>query len=328
MIQFTRMKFAELKRTLAEGKYSPIYLFTGDDEFLKTRATEMLCAGIPYPEFNVVAAERPSSVELADLLGVFPVMSDRRAVKVNVLDEATALSAYLQSPDPSCTLIIRSLGGTSGRGGKKRDDGLALLTEKAEVVDCSPMEEKYIFSWIAAEARKYGVTVEAEAARLLCVYCRNYMSAVSVEFVKLASYRWGGTVTAEDVKKLVSPSEDYAVWQLSNAVASGNASQAYRILRSLDEGATAPEVLFSLLYKHFRKLFYSLITTDAELLSKEFDIKEKAMYAVKREASRFGANRLKKILLTLSELDDELKSGALERDAAPQVLISAVINAD
>lgn len=152
------------------------------------------------------------------------------------------------------------------------------------------------------------------------------MSAVSAEFAKLASYRWGGRITAEDVRSLVSPSEEYAVWQLSNAVAAGNASEAYRILRSFDDGAIAPEVLFSLLYKHFRKLFYSLITKDADLLAREFDIKEKAMFAVKREATRFGANRLKKILLTLGSLDEELKNGSIDREAAPQVLVSAVIN--
>lgn len=326
MLQFTRMKFAELKKTLESGKYAPVYLLTGDDEFLKTRAVDMLCAGISYPEFNVAVADSPSSGELCDLLSAYPVMSDRRAVKVNSLAEAKELTTYLENPNPFCTLIVRSLGGASARGGKKRDDGLALLTEKAEIVDCSPMEEKYIFAWIATEARKYEASVEEEGARLLCAYCRNYMSAITVEFAKLASYKWGGTVTADDVRKLVPPDEDYAVWQFSNAVAAGNAGEAYRIMRSFDETASAPEVLFSLLYKHFRKLFYSLVTKDAGLLSKEFDIKEKAMYAVRREASRFGANRLKKILLTLSELDDELKSGALDRSAAPQVIVSSVIN--
>ncbi len=319
------MKFAELKKSLASGQYSPIYLLTGDDEFLKTRAVDMLCAGIPYPEFNVINVDCPSSGELADILCAFPVMSDRRAVKVNTLNEAKELSKYLEHPDPSCTLIVRSIANAGARS-KKRDDGLSLLAEKAECVDCSPMEERYIFSWLASEARKYDVSVEEEAARLLCTYCRNYMSAVSAEFAKLASYRWGGRITAEDVRSLVSPSEEYAVWQLSNAVAAGNASEAYRILRSFDDGAIAPEVLFSLLYKHFRKLFYSLITKDADLLAREFDIKEKAMFAVKREATRFGANRLKKILLTLGSLDEELKNGSIDREAAPQVLVSAVIN--
>ncbi len=317
------MKFAELKRSLASGHHAPIYVLTGDDEFLKARAAEMLCAGIPYPEFNVTDLDSPSSGELADVLRAFPVMSDRRAVRVNVLNEAKELAYYAEHPDPSCTLVIRSVGG-SGRTGRR--DDIAAFTEKAETVDCSPMEEKYIFSWIASEARRYEVSVEQEAARLLCAYCRNYMSAITVEFAKLASYKWGRVVTADDVRELVTPDEEYAVWRLSGAVAAGNAEEAYRILRSFGEGAPAPEVLFSLLYKHFRKLFYSLVTPDTDVLNKEFDIKEKALFAVKREASRFGANRLKRILLTLGGLDEELKNGVIDREAAPQVLISAVIN--
>ena len=124
------MKFAELKKSLASGQYSPIYLLTGDDEFLKTRAVDMLCAGIPYPEFNVINVDCPSSGELADILCAFPVMSDRRAVKVNTLNEAKELSKYLEHPDPSCTLIVRSIANAGARS-KKRDDGLNLLSEKA-----------------------------------------------------------------------------------------------------------------------------------------------------------------------------------------------------
>lgn len=314
------MKFTELKASLV-GAPSFGYYITGDDEYVRRRAVRLLTESLPFPEFNLTELDSPSSGEVSDALAVMPVMADRRYVVVGTLSEAEDLAGYAESPSPTSVLIVLSRA-TSKRGDKKDARLTAFLSSLTEV-DCSPVEKRFIFGWMAAEAAKYDSSVTTDAAELLWQYCRGYMTYIRPELDKLCSYRSGGTVTEEDVRQLVTPTEEYAVWQLASAAASGDTQKAYAVLRSLDSSSTAPEMLFTLLYRHFRRMFYTLVTPDESVLSRELGVNAKSIFAVRREAQRFGAVRLKNILLRLSAADGEIKSGALPRDAAAQVLIAA-----
>lgn len=315
------MKFTELKSSLASGVSGYGYYITGDDEYVRSRAVDIITEGVSFPEFNVVVMDQPSSGEVADALNALPVMSGRRYVVVRMLSEAEELSAYAGDPNPTSTLIV--CGRSKGKRGDKKDARLTSFLSGLTEVDCSPVDKAFVFKWMAAEGRKYGAVIEAAAAELLWQYCRGYMTTISVETDKLCSYRSGETVTAEDVRALVTPSAEYAVWQLSAAAASGDTKKAYEILRASEKSLSEPEMLLSLLYKHYRKLFYTLVTPDESMLVKILEMSEKSIYAVKREASRIGATRLKDILLELSAIDRDLKSGNLSHDAAVQVMIAA-----
>lgn len=315
------MKFTDLKSSLTSGSSGFGYYITGDDEYVRSRAVDIITEGVNFPEFNVVVMDQPSSGEVTDALNALPVMNDRRYVIVRMLTEAEELVAYADDPNPASTLIV--CGRSKGKRGDKKDARLTSFLSGLTEVDCSPVDKSVIFKWIAAEGKKYGAGIEAEAAELLWQYCRGYMTTISVETDKLCSYRSGGTVTAEDVRALVTPSAEYAVWQLSSAAASGDTKKAYEILRESEKSLSEPEMLLSLLYKHFRKLFYTLVTPDESMLVRILEMSEKSIYAVKREAARIGATRLKDILLELSATDRDLKSGDLSRDAAVQVIIAA-----
>lgn len=314
------MKFTELKSSLSSAPPAFGYYLTGDDEYVRSRAVSMITGGAAFPEFNVTELETPSSGEVLDELNVLPVMSDRRYVVVRTLAEAEELAVYPDAPSPSSTLVV------CGRQKGKRDKNDARLTAFLSAlteVDCSPVDKQFVFGWMASEGKKYGAAITADAAELLWQYCRGYMTSISVETDKLCSYRSGGTVTADDVRALVTPSVEYAVWQLASAASSGDTAGAYAVLRSLDSSSAAPELLFSLIYKHFRKLFYTLVTPDETALARGLEMSAKSIYAVRREASHFGASRLKDVLLELARIDRDMKSGALSREAAAEVMISA-----
>lgn len=315
------MRFTELKSSLSSDPPSFGYYLTGDDEYVRSRAVDIITGGAAFPEFNVTTLDEPSSGAVLDELNAMPVMSDRRYVVVRVLSEAEELSGYDSSPSPTSVLVV--CGRAKGKRGDKKDARLTAFLSSLTEVDCSPVDKTFVFRWMAAEGKKYGAAVTAEAAELLWQYCRGYMTSISVETDKLCSYRSGGTVTADDVRALVTPASEYAVWQLASAAASGDTEKAFAVLRSMDASARSPEMLFSLLYRHFRRMFYALVTPDESTLARELDMNARSVFAVKREASRFGAVKLKEILLRLSRIDGDIKSGALSRDAAAEVLISA-----
>ncbi|MBQ7227062.1 MAG: DNA polymerase III subunit delta [Clostridia bacterium] len=321
------MKFAELKKRVLGGEIKPFYQLTGDDEYLKSSARKILAGRIFMPELNVVSLENPTSSQLRDALSAMPMMSDRRLVIVDNISEVSAV----QDLEWGSTILLlthqatkKKTKPTKASKSQTNEDAVGAFLVRAEEVDCSPMDESIIFNWLAVEAKKNEVTIDVESARLLCEYCRNYMSRISTEFAKLASYRMGGVITVEDVKKLVTPDTEYAVWQLSGAIASGNGKKAMEIYGGMNEDAKKPEVLLANLQSHFRKLFYSL-TEAEEKLTKNL-MRSNALFAVKREAKRFGASRLAGILRSLGQTDEDVKSSVLPREVASETMISRILS--
>ena len=321
------MKFAELKKKVAAGELATFYRLTGEDEYLKNSAVGILKNLVTLPELNAVTLEAPTSQALRDALTSVPMMSEKRLVVADKLTEVDALAAYASAPSHSSILVLTGQP-EAKRGGKKeskREEAVREFLTAAVEIDCSPLDERTIFAWMSARTRKYNVEVERAAASLLIEYCRSDMSRISGEFDKLASYRMGGTVIEEDVRSLVKPELEFAVWQLSKAVAAGNAAGALEIFGSFDEDSKKPEVLFGAIYSHFRKLFYSLTEDDAALKS-GLGMKENTLYAVRREAGKFGAERLKRLLLSLSQLDEDMKNGTVPREIASEMLVLKTVS--
>ena len=88
------MKFTDLKSSLTSGSSGFGYYITGDDEYVRSRAVDIITEGVNFPEFNVVVMDQPSSGEVTDALNALPVMNDRRYVIVRMLTEAEELVAY------------------------------------------------------------------------------------------------------------------------------------------------------------------------------------------------------------------------------------------
>lgn len=320
------MKFSELKKRINAGDVRPLYLLTGSDEYLRSNAVRLLKRLVTLPELNAVTLESPSATALRDALNAVPMMSERRLVVVDRLTDVSLVSSFRESETSTVLAVTAQPEIKRGKKAGRWEEEIARFLSRAEIIDCSPLDTPTVFGWMAAEAKKYDVTVESDAARLLAEYCGNDMSRISGEFGKLASYRAGGTMTADDVRLLVEPEPDYAVWQLSNAVAAGDARRALDVYDSFGEDLRKPETLFGTLSSHFRKMYYCLTETDDEAVKKGLGIRDNAIYAVRREAKRFGEDRLKRIMLLLAELDEDMKSGALPREIASETIVVRTIN--
>ena len=56
-------------------------------------------------------------------------------------------------------------------------------------------------------------------------------------------------------------------------------------------------------------------------MKKLLGVRDNALYAIKREAAKFGEAALARILLSLAETDEDIKNGTLLRETASEVLI-------
>lgn len=333
------MEFSVLKKSLNDGNVKPMYVLTGDDEYLKNAAVNLVKGKISMPEFNFISLESPTSEEVKDALEAMPIMSDFRLVKVDKLSEAKALADYMDNPNPSSVLIIThadiedkkekskpKAAGAKASAKKSDKNILKDFLSSGEIVSCKPLNNHIIEVWLNAEAEKYGIKIERSASNLLIEYCRNYMMRISSEFQKLAAFCTDGTIRADDVRELVKPDVEYAVWEFSNAIAHGDMNAAVKVYNSFESSYQSPEMLFGLVYSHFRKMYYSLVCNDEEELLKSLKMTEKAVFMNRKEAQKFGKVKLRRLLKTLADMDAGFKSSSIVRDITAELIISRVID--
>jgi DNA polymerase III delta subunit len=119
--------------------------------------------------------------------------------------------------------------------------------------------------WLVVRARELEIELEPQAARLLAervgghireadVDRRRRTELANMELEKLALYRPGGTIGADDVDALVSETIPGSTWALLDAVgARAGADASILAERLLDDGAPVP-VLISQLHRRLRDL--------------------------------------------------------------------------
>lgn len=309
------MLFGELKRHIRAGKLQPAYLVTGEDAFLRSSAISQLCAlATPLPEFNVSELSSPESTqEIIEACESLPVTAPYRVVIVRQCKlDLSPLGGYLADPCPTTVLVLCA---------EKPDAGITKIVSKLTVVDCTHLTPDTVLAWIAANAEKQNARITAKAAQMLCDYCACDMSRVSAELNKLCAYRDGDVIGEQDVEALVSPTLDFKLFALGDAVANKQSARAATVLKSLTDGGTSPILLLGMLYAHFRRLLYVAITPSYERMPADLGVKEFAVRKAKEQAARFTPRILKKICDNLQAADHAVKSGKLPDDVALQTVI-------
>src|SRR4030065_504803 len=112
------MKYAELIRSLNQGKILPLYLFYGEEEFLVQEALDLITKKVVDPgakdfNFNVLYCRDTSVSELVNLAQTLPFLSEKRLVIAKEIDAFKAvdlvkLAPYLNDPSPSTCLVMVS----------------------------------------------------------------------------------------------------------------------------------------------------------------------------------------------------------------------------
>lgn len=314
-----RLLFNELKKHILSRTLHPAYLVTGEDAFLVSNALRLFrTLAEPTPEFNLSEiSDCDSAGVIVEACQSLPLAGDYRVVIVTAAKfDMQPIAAYLDNPCPSTVLVFAT---------EKPESGWAKIISRLTVVDCSKLDKRTILSWIAVKCKEYCVSVTESAAGLLIEYCGGDMSRIAAELGKLCAYRTGGTINEEDVTDLISPTLDFKIFALGEAVASRQPQKAATVLKNLIESGVAPVSLLGLLYAHFRRLLYVAITPPYERMAADLGVKEYAVKKAKEQARQFTPVKLKKICDNLQAFDYEIKSGRItDKNALELIVLQAL----
>ncbi len=322
------MKFEELKNNL-KLKIEPAYLLVGVDEFLLTSAYNLIVkySGMQMEDLNLIKFGE-GVIDMKDVvraLNTLPVFCDKKIVyldirmsKLNELKNIKDLQEYLEHPNMSSVLIV-NLG----------SNDIKFVDKNIENVDCNRLGINIVSLKIKQIANKSGKNISDETIKLLYDYTLGDLAKITVELNKLISYVGDkNSIDISDVKELVTPSLEYQVFELTDALAKKNSLRVYQIIGDMkskkDEFRTLPAIIFS----HFRRLFMVALNQEKSRLelSKLLGVKEYAVKMSMQQAGLFSKSQLKKINELLSQVDFDLKQSNMSIDNAVGLIVLKILN--
>ena len=323
------MNFVDLKANLLKN-IDCAYILEGVDDFLLTSAHNLIVkySKIEMPELNVIEFKEGiiDFEEVIRALNTLPVFCDKKIVYVDLrmskqseLKNTKALEDYLKSPNSSSVLIINI-----GNNTLKLN-----LTNNVIVVDCNRLSEKIVSLKIKQIVQKQGKTIDDQAIKLLCDYTLCDLSRISTELDKLVGFVGSnGSITSQDIACMVTPSLEYQVFELTDALAKKNIEKVYAILDDMkskkDEYRTLPAIIFS----HFRRLFMVSLNQDRNKaeIARLLGVKEYAVKMSMTQVGLFSKSQLKKIEELCNQVDFDLKQSNISIDNAINLIVLTILN--
>jgi len=305
------MKFSDLKLSL-KSNLAPVYCLHGTDNYLVSKAIGLITEATTKDSLNISRLD--DSATASDIITECRTVSFLGGKRVVVVKPFTQdITAYLKNPNPDCVLILVTsdakiplLGGVAPK-----------VTGWFEPIDCNPMPPDLLVKLIANHLSKHNKKITPEAANLLCNYCANSYSRIDGELNKLVNFfAECDSIGIDEINQLVTKTTEYQVYELSNAVCSGNMTRAEEILRTLRLSGVEDYAIFGNLVSSFRRIFYSLTCKGSnESVAQVLGCSPYAVNYARRDY-RALTPKIAKLYANALDLEYQIKSGKISVDNA------------
>ncbi|MDO5396844.1 MAG: DNA polymerase III subunit delta [bacterium] len=330
----TAFSVIDLKKELNEGKLRPVYLFFGEESYIKGKYERKITDLIPdagFPEFNHFKFEG-SMTELSDYddaLESFPMMTDKKLILIRDSkifkrandDVKTFWQEKLKRLSDDTVIVF------SEDEVDKRSVLYKAVQKAGAAVEFEYQNEADLVAWVTRRALKSKLKMTKDCAKYMVGIIDPGLSNLNNEFDKLEAY-CTGTVTKTDIDRVVSKSMSIRIFDLTDAIMYRRADTAMKVVSEL---RTSNESAFGILY---------LLEGSAEKILKtklcgtknKFEaakivgiapfIAEKYL----QSAKFFSTDSLIRMITRVPEIDSEIKSGNIEQWAALEQYIAECIH--
>lgn len=248
----------DLRSELKGRKFSPVYLFYGEEDFLAGEAIDLIITSALAPEqqgFNldVVYGSDADARDIVSHASSFPLMAERRVVVVKEVDKLVnkeLLTPFIERPAPSTCLVLQAA------KPDMRKKPYAIVKRTGTVIKCDPIRDYQIAGWIGTRVRQQGWEIDAEAVKILAAYVGTSLRDIQNELDKL--YIFLGEkrpITPDDIRAVVGLSKEYNVFELQNAIGAKNLASAMEILTRMLDAGESPILIVVLLTRYFTTLW-------------------------------------------------------------------------
>lgn len=255
-------------KDIENDQLAPVYLILGEEQVNAEKIKQKLLANFPEEEreFNVGIYDMEDvslANAIADAMSV-PFFGDKRLVfitrpyfltgenkKVKIEHDTNELSAYLDDPEPTTTLVILAPYAKLD----ERKKAVKQLKQKAVVVDNSPLNEFAVRKTILDDLKAKGYTIEPTALEILLQRTDANLTMVASELPKLLlAAKEEKKITEQLVTLMVSRSLEQNVFDLVDLVLRRKTAKALELYHDLLQQKEEPLKINAILEGQFRLL--------------------------------------------------------------------------
>ena len=265
--------YQKLKSDLAAGEIGQVYLFHGEESYLREYYLGQLKTALvaeAFEEFNYhrLDGKTVSMAELVEAVEAMPMMAERTMVTVTDLDlfklgedaRKTVIALLEDFPEYCCLVFVYDL--VEYKPNKTFKKLCAALEKRALTVRFDVQDKSDLINWIRRHFRALGKEIDARTAEHLIFTCGGLMTGLVPEIEKIGAYTRGKSVTVEDIDAVADPVLDAVVFNMTNAITRGDYNGASEILGQLLKKQEEPFMILSVVGKELRRLYTARIALD------------------------------------------------------------------
>ncbi|MBE7026158.1 MAG: DNA polymerase III subunit delta [Ruminococcaceae bacterium] len=252
-----------LKNQLKSGEYDNIYLFFGEEDFLKSYYFGTLKKNLvdeDFADFNYVVFEgvKQDFDEITLALETPPMMAQRKVVVIKystIFSKATEQakqywSEKLSGISDDVVLIFYE------EEVDKRGVLYKAIEKYGVLVECVYLEGVELINWIGRGCREAGKTIGKAEVEYLIRSCDGGMNNIKRELEKLFAY-CQDKITCSDIDKIVTKMPQSRVFDMVNALMKKDAKTVFARLDELKVLKESAFMILAMLFTNFERIFHA-----------------------------------------------------------------------
>lgn len=255
--------FEKLKKDLSAGKPGQLYIFHGEETYLRDhylgRLREAILTG-GLGEFNRhnIGAKEMSPHALEEAVDCLPMMAERTLVEVADFDlfKAGEKEEYIRIlsnlPDYCCLVFLYDVL-------EYKPDARTKLAQTLKAhgtaVNFARQGQRELTDWVRRHFKALGKDIDPRLCWELIELCGDLMHNLQQEISKIAAYAKEDHITRADIEAVAAPQLSAVVFRIADAIGEKNFDRAAATLGELYQMQKTPYEILSALGKQMRQLY-------------------------------------------------------------------------
>ncbi len=246
---------ADLFKYLSKGKILPVYFLCGEDQYSIDAAVETiekLLATQILSDFDkeTFSAEKGQNLsQILDAAYSFPFGGGKKLVVIKNFEkfnDKKELSSYLAQPPEFTTLVIVQ----SNKVTDLTKEPYSILLEKHFLFEARIATGEELIEWVINNCKKVNINFSRENAQLLIDIVGEDKALLEMQLQKFENYLAGKKeITFEEIKTISSPTKEYSIFNLQDAIGQGDKVKALEVAYNLLDSGVEMVFIINMLAK-------------------------------------------------------------------------------
>lgn len=333
----------QLKKQLKEGIVKPLYVFYGEEAFLREMYVKRVKEQVPdggFPEFNHIKLEGRDVAfsEYDDAWESFPMMTDKKLIHIKDSGIFSAKSGkgevsteekkefwsekFKRISDDTVVIFDET-------SVDKRSSLYKAAAKAGVAIEFDYLSDADLVALVVKQFLDVKKKISKENAYYLINICDKGLASLNNEVKKLIDY-CEEEVYKTDIDKVASKATEVVVFELTDAIMIGNTQKAMQTLSDLK---TVKENVFTLMYLMlgtFEKLLHVKLLKGASIseVASQLGIPPFVARKYSDSAKGFSEEALVCMIRRVPEIDLAIKEGRVEDwDAIERYIVECIYKA-